>query len=54
MYGEEEECAENGLDWARAEEVYGQHDHSDDDDDDYGYDDEDDCGHDHGFGYSAN
>ena len=54
VYGEEEECAENGLDWARAEEVYGQHDHGDDDDDDYGYDDEDDCGHDHGFGYSAN
>mgnify|MGYP004469985599 CR=1 FL=1 len=54
VYGEEAECAENGLDWARAEEVYGQHDHADGDDDDYGYDDEDDCGHDHGFGYSAN
>lgn len=52
VYGEEAECAENGLDWSRAEEAYGQGAH--DDDDDYGYDDEDDCGHDHGFGYSAN
>lgn len=57
VYGEEAECAENGLDWSRAEETYGQ---GADDDDDYGYDDEeDDCGcghhHDHGgFGYSAN
>ena len=57
VYGEEAECAENGLDWSRAEEAYGQ---GADDDDDYGYDDEeDDCGcghhHDHGgFGYSAN
>lgn len=59
VYGEEAECAENGLDWSRAEEAYGQ---GADDDDDYGYgydDEEDDCGaghhHDHGgFGYSAN
>ena len=57
VYGEEAECAENGLDWSRAEEAYGQ---GSDDDDDYSYDDEeDDCGcshhHDHGgFGYSAN
>ena len=56
VYGEEAECAENGLDWSRAEEAYGQ---GVDDDDDYGYDEDDDCDcghhHDHGgFGYSAN
>ena len=53
VYGEEAECAENGLDWSRAEEAYGQ---GASEDDDYGYDDDDDCGHDHdhGFGYSAN
>lgn len=48
VYGEEEECARNGLDWTRAEEVYGDgqdegddcdHDHDHDDYDDYGYDD---------------
>ena len=53
VYGEEAACAENGLDWTRAEQAYA----SEEDDD---YDCDDDCGHDHGdypagFGaYSAN
>lgn len=52
-YSEEEECARNGLDWARAEQVYGQsHDHGDEDDDfdDFGYDDP----FDDDFDYSSN
>lgn len=56
VYGEESECAKNGLDWTRAEEAYGEDDCDCDDDCDCG------CGHDHGhghgsydgFGYSAN
>ncbi len=57
VYGEEAACAENGLDWTRAEQAYAK----DDDEYDDEYDDcGDDCGHDHGgyapgFGaYSAN
>lgn len=47
IYGEESECAKHGLDWSRAEEVYGHsHDHGEgcdcgcdhDREDDYGYD----------------
>ena len=42
LYREEEECAANGLDWSRAEQVYG----------DDGCDDDDcDCGHSHGRSY---
>lgn len=29
VYGEESACAEQGLDWSRAEQVYGDHDHAD-------------------------
>ena len=58
VYGEEAACAENGLDWTRAEQAYGPQD----EDDEYGFDEgfDDGCGHDHGdypsgFGaYSAN
>ena len=40
IYGEESACAQHGLDWTRAERVYGDgHDH--DHDDDCG------CGHHH-------
>ena len=40
MYREEEACANEGLDWSRAEQAYGDHhhDHDDDDDADYGDD----------------
>lgn len=59
IYGDESECAKHGLDWSRAEEVYGHgHEHGDDcgcghdhdHDDDYGFD-----GYDGDFGdYSNN
>ena len=42
VYGEEEECARYGLDWTRAEEVYGGG-HADEDDFELGHD------HDHDF-----
>lgn len=51
VYGDEEACAAQGLDWTRAEQVYGEdrdHDHDgfgDHDEDDLGYGDDD------GFGY---
>lgn len=61
VYGEEGACAEAGLDWTRAEEVYGGHScDCDDDDCDCGHhhhdhDDFDEYGFDEfGFGYSAN
>ena len=40
VYREEEACANEGLDWSRAEQAYGDHhhDHDDDDDADYGDD----------------
>lgn len=58
VYGDEETCAAHGLDWTRAEQVYGEgHDHDHDHDgfddhdaDDYGYGDDDDFGYD----YSSN
>lgn len=58
VYGDEETCAAHGLDWARAEQVYGEdhdHDHAHDgfddyDADDHGYGDDDDFGYD----YSSN
>lgn len=62
VYGEEAACAEQGLDWARAEQAYGEageHDGEGFADDDDGCD----CGHDHGHvdetylrypGYSEN
>ena len=31
IYGEESACAKHGLDWTRAEQVYGDHDHDHDD-----------------------
>lgn len=43
-YGEEADCARHGLDWTRAEQQYGEHDHEHcghDHDDDYDYDDYD-------------
>lgn len=44
VYGDEEECAQFGLDWSRAEEIYdGAHDH-DHDHDEYDDDEEDDDG----------
>ncbi len=43
VYGEEKTCAEQGLDWTRAEQAYG--DAHDDFDEFEGYDDG--CGHDH-------
>lgn len=43
VYGEEAACAEQGLDWTRAEEAYGE---AEDDYDEYDYDDCG-CGHDH-------
>lgn len=50
VYGEEAACAENGLDWTRAEEAYGEAEGE------CGCDDN--CDHDHtypaGFGYSSN
>ncbi|WP_080798471.1 NAD(P)-binding domain-containing protein [Arabiibacter massiliensis] len=46
VYGEEAVCAEQGLDWTRAEEAYGE---ADEGFDDYDFDEHD--GHDHG-GYS--
>lgn len=58
-YGEEEDCARNGLDWTRAEQAYGQgadhdHDHGDDEDldgfDDFDFDDP----YGAGFDYSSN
>ncbi len=61
VYGEEGACAEAGLDWTRAEEVYGGHSCDCDDDDcdcghhHHGHDDFDEYGFDEfGFGYSAN
>ena len=66
IYGEEEACAKQGLDWTRAEEYYGTdsdsgHGHGDDDDD-YGFDDlggigeggDDDYGYSGYSDYSAN
>ena len=52
MYGEEAACAENGLDWTRAEQAYASEEAGEDDD----YDDEVDAGDfPGGFGaYSAN
>lgn len=44
VYGEEKTCAEQGLDWTRAEQAYGDAEESFDDLDDDGCD----CGHDHG------
>ena len=54
VYGEEADCARNGLDWTRAEEAFGPSDHDHDEDD---YDNDDDIDDDYpsnGFGYSAN
>jgi 3-hydroxyisobutyrate dehydrogenase len=34
VYGDEETCAQYGLDWSRAEETYGQHKHDESDDQD--------------------
>lgn len=55
VYGDEAECAAQGLDWSRAEQVYGEdHDH---DHDNYAVDDFDDDDYDDydaGFDYSAN
>lgn len=59
-YGEEEDCARNGLDWTRAEQAYGQgadhdHDHGDNDEDLDGFDDFDfDDPYGAGFDYSSN
>lgn len=54
VYGDEAACAENGLDWERAEQLYAQ-DESGDLDDDDGYDDwDDDDAGEMGFGYSVN
>ena len=54
VYGEESDCARNGLDWTRAEEAFGPSDH-DHDEDDFDYDDDiDDEYPPNGFGYSAN
>lgn len=41
IYGEESACAKHGLDWTRAERVYGDHAH------DHDHDDDCDCGHHH-------
>lgn len=56
VYGEEEACAAQGLDWARAEQVYGEdHDHDHDRDYDYdGFDDYDVDDDDFGYDYSSN
>ncbi|MBQ9069196.1 MAG: NAD(P)-dependent oxidoreductase [Eggerthellaceae bacterium] len=56
LYADEESCARNGLDWSRAEGLYGSMDGFDYDDyddyDDYGdYDDHGDSGHGHGHGH---
>ena len=56
VYGDESDCAAQGLDWSRAEQVYGEeHEHDHDHDhygmDDYDYDDDD---YDAGFDYSSN
>ena len=52
VYGEEAECAAQGLDWARAEQAYGEHSHDDDEDEDDGEDDG--YGSGYGFDYSTN
>ncbi|WP_165050784.1 MULTISPECIES: NAD(P)-binding domain-containing protein [unclassified Adlercreutzia] len=50
VYGDESECAKHGLDWTRAEEVYGTGKH--DDEDDYAFEDDGcGCGHDHEHRY---
>lgn len=50
VYGEEAACAENGLDWTRAEQAYAS-----EEDDGYSYDDEEDQDdYPAGFNYSAN
>ncbi|MCL2826898.1 MAG: NAD(P)-binding domain-containing protein, partial [Eggerthellaceae bacterium] len=62
VYGEEDACAKQGLDWSRAKEAYAQGPDGDYGDDDYDDDDDDDreSGHNHdgftgGFGsYSSN
>ena len=51
VYGDEAMGAEAGLDWERAEQVYGGSGQADDDD---GFDDFDDDDYDPGFGYSSN
>lgn len=38
VYGEEAACAENGLDWTRAEQAYAEDDYDEDEDDDDGQD----------------
>jgi len=49
LYGDEAACAEYGLDWTRAEEVYTSMGEQDDYDGEYDDDDDEcDCGHDHG------
>lgn len=59
VYGDEKSCADNGLDWSRAESVYGSVDDEESFDegldsyDDYGFDDPDDQDS-MGFGYSIN
>ena len=51
VYGDEEECKEHGLDWSRAEGIYGDDDGEDDDVDD----EEDEGGYTGGFGgFSTN
>ena len=45
VYGEEKTCAEQGLDWTRAEQAYG--------DVAEGFDDLDDDGHDHGHDHGS-
>lgn len=44
IYGEESACAKHGLDWTRAERVYGDHAHEHDDDCDCGHHHDDDDG----------
>lgn len=52
VYGEESTCAEQGLDWTRAEQAYG--DAPQDEFDDFdSYDDDDECGHDHGHDHDS-
>lgn len=58
VYSDEKTCADNGLDWSRAESVYGNMDENEDYEDDYdpfedGLDDMDDQDS-MGFGYSIN
>ena len=42
LYADEETCAEQGLDWTRAEQTFGSAFGDEDDDDYFGFGDEDD------------